>query len=258
MCSMSLQLYDSCVVCLYNLMTHSQCVFTTQWPVFTILWLMCSVFATLWLMCSVSLQLYDSCAGVFATLWLICSVSLQPYDWCAVSLQPSDSCAVCLYNLMTGVQCLYNPVTHVQCVFTTLWLVCSVFTTQWLMCSVSLQPYDSYHKMTFSHEPWAGCEKMQRGRTKRCQVPIRTRRRQSDAKWRASVATCYETLKFIIPNGRTLPKRKASKVIIQDATSPLKLMSFDWRGGGGGGGEGCLPMFLFLFFVFSSSFFSPI
>ncbi|KAK7098750.1 uncharacterized protein [Littorina saxatilis] len=59
---------------------------------------------------------------------------------------------------------------------------------------------------------------MQRGRTRKCQVPVRTRRRQSDAKWRASVASCYETLKFIIPNGKTLPKRKASKSLILQET----------------------------------------
>ncbi|KAL8572831.1 hypothetical protein ACOMHN_025006 [Nucella lapillus] len=53
-----------------------------------------------------------------------------------------------------------------------------------------------------------------RTRARRCQVPVRTRRRQSDAKWRASVASCYETLKFVIPNGKTLPKRKASKSLI--------------------------------------------
>lgn len=51
---------------------------------------------------------------------------------------------------------------------------------------------------------------MNKGR--RGQAPIRTRRRQSDAKWRASVASCYETLKFVIPNKDALPKRKTSKV----------------------------------------------
>uniref|UniRef100_K1PNY4 BHLH domain-containing protein n=1 Tax=Magallana gigas TaxID=29159 RepID=K1PNY4_MAGGI len=42
-------------------------------------------------------------------------------------------------------------------------------------------------------------------------VPMRVRRRQSDAKWRASVAMCYETLKTIIPNNEKLSKRKISK-----------------------------------------------
>ncbi|XP_076471999.1 uncharacterized protein LOC143301525 [Babylonia areolata] len=59
---------------------------------------------------------------------------------------------------------------------------------------------------------------MQKTRARRCQVPIRTRRRQSDAKWRASVASCYETLKFVIPNGKTLPKRKASKSLVLQET----------------------------------------
>lgn len=43
-------------------------------------------------------------------------------------------------------------------------------------------------------------------------VPMRVRRRQSDAKWRASVAMCYDTLKSIIPNNEKLSKRKISKV----------------------------------------------
>lgn len=48
---------------------------------------------------------------------------------------------------------------------------------------------------------------------RRGHAPMRMRRRQSDAKWRASVASCYETLKFVIPNQKSLPKRKTSKVI---------------------------------------------
>ena len=43
-------------------------------------------------------------------------------------------------------------------------------------------------------------------------VPKGERRKQSDAKWRASVASCYETLKLIIPNVANMSKRKASKV----------------------------------------------
>ena len=75
---------------------------------------------------------------------------------------------------------------------------------------------------------------MQRGRTKRCQVPIRARRRQSDAKWRASVASCYETLKFVIPNGKVLPKRKASKVIVFQYTDwfPFLFACVFWVGVG--------------------------
>ncbi|XP_069133155.1 uncharacterized protein [Argopecten irradians] len=47
---------------------------------------------------------------------------------------------------------------------------------------------------------------------------MRVRRRQSDAKWRASVATCYETLKNIIPNRDKMPKRKISKALILQET----------------------------------------
>ncbi|PVD34028.1 hypothetical protein C0Q70_05290 [Pomacea canaliculata] len=57
---------------------------------------------------------------------------------------------------------------------------------------------------------------MNKGR--RGQAPIRTRRRQSDAKWRASVASCYETLKFVIPNKDALPKRKTSKALVLQET----------------------------------------
>jgi hypothetical protein len=47
---------------------------------------------------------------------------------------------------------------------------------------------------------------------RRGSVPMRVRRRQSDAKWRASVATCYETLKHVIPDCDKISKRKISKV----------------------------------------------
>lgn len=47
---------------------------------------------------------------------------------------------------------------------------------------------------------------------------MRVRRRQSDAKWRASVAMCYETLKTIIPNNEKLSKRKISKAYILQET----------------------------------------
>ncbi|XP_064605631.1 uncharacterized protein LOC135470549 isoform X2 [Liolophura sinensis] len=49
-------------------------------------------------------------------------------------------------------------------------------------------------------------------------VPTKVRRRQSDAKWRASVQSCYESLKLIIPESRRSNKRKLSKaVILQEA-----------------------------------------
>ena len=47
---------------------------------------------------------------------------------------------------------------------------------------------------------------------KRSFSPLRAKRRQSDAKWRASVASCYDALKFIVPNMKKLSKRKISKV----------------------------------------------
>ena len=40
----------------------------------------------------------------------------------------------------------------------------------------------------------------------------RVRRRQSDAKWRASVAMCYGIMKNVIPNQKKLGRRKISKV----------------------------------------------
>ncbi|XP_061178600.1 uncharacterized protein LOC133187258 isoform X2 [Saccostrea echinata] len=49
-------------------------------------------------------------------------------------------------------------------------------------------------------------------------VPMRVRRRQSDAKWRASVATCYDTLKSIIPNSDKMSKRKISKAYVLQET----------------------------------------
>ncbi|XP_062603629.1 uncharacterized protein LOC134265438 isoform X2 [Saccostrea cucullata] len=49
-------------------------------------------------------------------------------------------------------------------------------------------------------------------------VPMRVRRRQSDAKWRASVATCYDTLKSIIPNNEKMSKRKISKAYVLQET----------------------------------------
>ena len=44
------------------------------------------------------------------------------------------------------------------------------------------------------------------------EAPVRLRRRQSDAKWRANVASCYETLKNIIPHNKRASKRQISKV----------------------------------------------
>lgn len=42
--------------------------------------------------------------------------------------------------------------------------------------------------------------------------PMRARRRQSDAKWRASVATCYDALRHAVPETKCLSKKKVSKV----------------------------------------------
>ncbi|XP_060593744.1 uncharacterized protein LOC132748200, partial [Ruditapes philippinarum] len=41
----------------------------------------------------------------------------------------------------------------------------------------------------------------------------RVRRRQSDAKWRASVAMCYNIMKNVIPNQKKLGRRKVSKAL---------------------------------------------
>ncbi|XP_048728620.1 uncharacterized protein LOC125646412 isoform X2 [Ostrea edulis] len=49
-------------------------------------------------------------------------------------------------------------------------------------------------------------------------VPMRVRRRQSDAKWRASVASCYDTLKTIIPDNEKMSRRKISKAYILQET----------------------------------------
>lgn len=49
-------------------------------------------------------------------------------------------------------------------------------------------------------------------------LPMRVRRRQSDAKWRASVASCYETLKHVIPDCDKISKRKISKALILQET----------------------------------------
>ncbi|XP_045175134.2 uncharacterized protein LOC123536222 isoform X2 [Mercenaria mercenaria] len=44
-------------------------------------------------------------------------------------------------------------------------------------------------------------------------TPTRVRRRQSDAKWRASVAMCYNIMKNVIPNQKKLGRRKVSKAL---------------------------------------------
>ena len=41
---------------------------------------------------------------------------------------------------------------------------------------------------------------------------VRLKRRQSDARWRANVATCFETLKHVIPMNLRATKRQISKV----------------------------------------------
>jgi hypothetical protein len=40
----------------------------------------------------------------------------------------------------------------------------------------------------------------------------KTRRKESDARWRAGIASCFEILRNIIPNGKLYPKKKISKV----------------------------------------------
>ena len=50
---------------------------------------------------------------------------------------------------------------------------------------------------------------------KKVSTPIRLRRRQSDARWRANVASCYETLKYIIPMNKRTSKKQISKVYLQ-------------------------------------------
>ena len=54
-------------------------------------------------------------------------------------------------------------------------------------------------------------------------VPMRVRRRQSDAKWRASVAICFDTLKQVIPNNEKMSKRKISKVSNKISTKQVKI-----------------------------------
>ncbi|XP_046377521.2 uncharacterized protein LOC124149789 [Haliotis rufescens] len=56
-------------------------------------------------------------------------------------------------------------------------------------------------------------------RMKRGSNSMRVRRRQSDAKWRASVSSCYDTLKFVIPDSCNLPRRKFSKALILQETA---------------------------------------
>jgi len=46
----------------------------------------------------------------------------------------------------------------------------------------------------------------------------RFRRRQSDARWRANLASCYETLKLVIPLTTRASKKQISKVV-QDLLS---------------------------------------
>ncbi|KAL3842502.1 hypothetical protein ACJMK2_020507 [Sinanodonta woodiana] len=47
---------------------------------------------------------------------------------------------------------------------------------------------------------------------------MRARRRQSDAKWRASVAMCYDIMKNVIPDHKKLSRRKVSKALILKET----------------------------------------
>lgn len=50
------------------------------------------------------------------------------------------------------------------------------------------------------------------GRKASSDLPMKLRRRQSDARWRANVASCYETLKNIIPINKLASRRQISKV----------------------------------------------
>ena len=54
--------------------------------------------------------------------------------------------------------------------------------------------------------------KGRRNNNKVYDLPMRVRRRQSDARWRANVASCFETLKNIIPVNKRASKRQISKV----------------------------------------------
>lgn len=54
-------------------------------------------------------------------------------------------------------------------------------------------------------------------------MQAKAKRRQSDAKWRASVATCYDTLKYVVPNVKNMTKRKVSKaLILQESEKHIK------------------------------------
>jgi len=59
-------------------------------------------------------------------------------------------------------------------------------------------------------------------------TPVRARRRQSDAKWRASVAMCYNVMKNVIPNSKKIgktSKRKLSKVISSFSTKNMWILT---------------------------------
>ncbi|GFO05933.1 hypothetical protein PoB_003243800 [Plakobranchus ocellatus] len=54
-------------------------------------------------------------------------------------------------------------------------------------------------------------------------LQAKAKRRQSDAKWRASVATCYDALKYVVPNVKNMAKRKISKaLILQESERHIK------------------------------------
>lgn len=53
----------------------------------------------------------------------------------------------------------------------------------------------------------------------------RARRRQSDARWRASVASCYETLRLTIPVNKRATRRIA-KVLILDFCIDIRKLFF--------------------------------
>ncbi|GFR66002.1 hypothetical protein ElyMa_003673100 [Elysia marginata] len=60
-------------------------------------------------------------------------------------------------------------------------------------------------------------------RSRSSPLQAKAKRRQSDAKWRASVATCYDTLKYVVPNVKNMTKRKVSKaLILQESEKHIK------------------------------------
>jgi len=55
------------------------------------------------------------------------------------------------------------------------------------------------------------------------------RRRQSDARWRANLASCYETLKLVIPLTTRATKKQISKVMTAQCYTKLSQVSLVCR-----------------------------